>query len=178
VTTKGYTVIGIDSRDEPLELVRKFGKMGPDYTLNSLRDTDPAAVLPKGLRVDASILLTGNSKAIPYATKVLSMYGTFVAVGFCLDGFTFDSQAVSPPLLQCLSRANVPSKLQFKYITVIGSRMGGREHLEEVLDLVANSDIQIPMHYRNGLDELNQMVDDLRDPKSTGKFGIRFKAEA
>jgi len=160
---KGYKVVGIDARKEPIELAGQL-KYPPDLLLNAteIKAEDAlkkVAELDKekpfeGL--DAAILLADPQESVNYAVALTARHGLVVAVSQPQAGFTF--QFVD---------------LIFRDIRVVGSLLGPQKYLQETVDLCAEKGIESTLSTFR-LEEMDKVVEAAHSKTKKGKTVVTF----
>lgn len=145
----GFKTVGIDSRPEPVELARTYGKSAnyiafqsdtpKEKALEKIKALDPQK---EWVGLDAVVLATDAQASFSYATSLLRNHGTFVLVGQPEAGVTFQYH-----------------DLIFRDITVKGSLLGQQSDLQECIDLCTNQGIKVISSFHQ-LTELKWAVTD------------------
>jgi propanol-preferring alcohol dehydrogenase len=120
----------VDSRvEEAAEIVQQVGLADKKKYLGEM-----------GL--DAVIILPESQKAFDYGMNLLKNHGKLVLVSFPKKGFHLSSEDIV-----------------FRDISVVGSLIGSRKTLKEMLEFSAKHNIR-PVIKRYPLSKLNELVDD------------------
>lgn len=146
----GLEVIGIDNADEPLALARN---LNTGARIVDSRVEEAAEIVQQvGLAdkkkylgemgLDAVIILPESQKAFDYGMNLLKNHGKLVLVSFPKKGFHLSSEDIV-----------------FRDISVVGSLIGSRKTLKEMLEFSAKHNIR-PVIKRYPLSKLNELVDD------------------
>jgi len=160
---KGYKVVGVDARKEPVELAKSL-KYPPDLTIltteTSAEDALKAVAKLDSQKpfegLDAAILLADPQGSVDYAVKITARHGLVVAVSQPQEGFRF--QFVD---------------LIFRDIRVVGSLLGPQNSLQETVDLAAEKGIESTLlTYK--LEELDKLVKEANSDKKKGKTVVTF----
>ncbi|EJD48150.1 GroES-like protein [Auricularia subglabra TFB-10046 SS5] len=162
-TIMGYTVVGVDSREAPLELAKGL-KYPPALVVNSSNSAEDAvrslaALTPEKAfpGCDAVIVATDAVPAFEFAMRILAKHGTLVMVG--LPGTPVS--ITYPDII-------------FKDITVKGSLLSTQADFRRLLELVTRQRIDI--HTKTyTLDNVAQMEHDQGDVGMKGKLVIAFE---
>lgn len=162
-TVMGYTVVGIDAREAPLELAKGL-KYPPALVVNS---TSPAEDALRGISAlapekafpgcDAVIVATDAVPAFEFAMRILAKHGTLVMVGL-------------PGTPVAITYADII----FKDITVKGSLLSTQENFRKLVQLVTTQRIDIHTTTYT-LDNIAQMERDQGAVGMKGKFVIAFE---
>src|ERR1700685_3128563 len=129
---KGLTVVGIDSRKEPLELTKSL-KYTADLLIDSSKGKETALEEIKKLKknsifpgLDAVIIATGANEAFEFGADLLAKHGTLVVVG------------------------QPPKKIEFTFyqfifrdIKVVGSLLSDAKTCQEMVNMVAEKGIEV-----------------------------------
>ncbi|KAI5359010.1 Putative GroES-like superfamily, alcohol dehydrogenase-like, NAD(P)-binding domain superfamily [Septoria linicola] len=148
--TLGYRVTGVDAADGPLELARSLGTRA---TIIDARATTAEAVLqeigkqdqqtePANTGLDAVVILPETQHGFDFGVKLLKNHGTCVAVSKPEKGWhvsAFD--------------------LVFRDIKLIGSMLGTKTTLQEMVDFAAKHNIKA-VKKAYALADLNDVVAD------------------
>ena len=149
---KGIKVVGIDARDEGIELSTK---VGADLVLDARNDQKDVVKgvlkVTDGKGVTASIVLSEARSAPGLACAITMKHGRVV-------------QIAQPPEVVVPFR-----ELIFRDITVVGSLTGSQKQTQEMLDFVAENDIEVETNVYYGLDKVPQMFEDSHSGKMKGK---------
>jgi D-arabinose 1-dehydrogenase-like Zn-dependent alcohol dehydrogenase len=129
---KGLTVVGIDSRKEPLELTKSL-KYTADLLIDSSKGKETALEEIKKLKknsifpgLDAVVIATGANEAFEFGADLLAKHGTLVVVG------------------------QPPKKIEFTFyqfifrdIKVVGSLLSDAKTCQEMVNMVAEKGIEV-----------------------------------
>ena len=148
----GMKVIGIDARDEGLELSHEVGadrvfdaRKGKNEVVKQVKD------LTGGEGVEAAINLSEHETAAPLACAVTRMHGRMVQVA--------QPANVSVPFLELI----------FRDIRIVGSLICGPQQAQDMLNLVADKKIKVEVNVYHGLHEVPKMVELSHSGKMKGK---------
>lgn len=149
---KGLKVIGVDARNEGLELSRETGA---DVVLDARKAKEEVvkAVMDAtgGKGVAASIVLSDARPAAGLACAITMKHGKMVEIA-------------QPPEVVIPFR-----ELIFRDIKIVGSLTGSRQQTQEMLDFAAKHDIHVETNVYFGLDKVPQMIEDSHTGKQKGK---------
>lgn len=150
----GMRVIAVDIADDKLELARKHGA---EFTVNA-RNEDPGEAVQKYTDGGAhGVLVTAvHEAAFGQALDMARRAGTIVFNGL-------------PPGEFPASVFNIV----FKGLTIRGSLVGTRQDMAEALDFFARGLIK-PTVSECSLDEVNDVLDRMRNGKIDGRVAIRY----
>lgn len=161
--TMGLQVVAVDAREEPIKLAKSL-KFPPDLTLNS-KQLDAELALKEITKlkknnawpgIDATIVATDNIPAFTYAADITRKHGTMVVVGQPADPVPVSYH-----------------QLIFRNIRVIGSLLSNVPEAQEMLNIIADNNIEITVkEYK--LDQINTMVEDTHKEDMKGRFVITF----
>jgi D-arabinose 1-dehydrogenase-like Zn-dependent alcohol dehydrogenase len=129
---EGLTVVGIDSRKEPLELTKSL-KYTADLLIDSSQGKETALEEIKKLKknsifpgLDAVVIATGANEAFEFGADLLAKHGTLVVVG------------------------QPPKKIEFTFyqfifrdIKVVGSLLSDAKTCQEMVNMVAEKGIEV-----------------------------------
>lgn len=159
--TMGLQVVAIDAREEPIKLARSL-KFPPDLVLNSKQlDAETAVKEIQKLNkktawpaIDATIVATDNIPAFTYAASISRKHDLMVVVGQPSDPVPVTYH-----------------QLIFRNIRVIGSLLSNVEEAQEMLNIIAENDIEITVKEYD-LNQINTMVEDTHKENIRGRFVI------
>ncbi|KAK1623750.1 hypothetical protein BDP81DRAFT_331336 [Colletotrichum phormii] len=152
----GLRVIGIDARDEGLELTRASGadvvldaRRGKEDVLKEARDAANG-----GEGVDATLNLSDADSAAGLACAVTRMHGTVVQIA--------QPDEVKIPF----------QELVFRDVRVKGSLLCSREESVGLMEHVAKNGITLKTNVFHGLDKIHELVELVHTGKMSGKAVI------
>lgn len=149
---KGLKVVGVDARDEGLELSRK---VSADVVLDARNDQEEVvkAVLDAtdGKGVAASIVLSEARSAAGLACAITMKHGRI-------------TQIAQPSEIVILFR-----ELIFRDIKIVGSLTGSRKQTGEMLEFAAKNGINVETNVYYGLDKVPQMIEESHHGRMKGK---------
>ncbi|KZL81297.1 alcohol dehydrogenase protein [Colletotrichum incanum] len=150
--TLGLRVIGIDARDEGLELTRKNSA---DVVLDARREkkgvVEEVQKATGGLGADATLNLSDADGAAGLACAVTKMHGAMIQIAQPDD--------VKIPF----------HELVFRDIRVKGSLLCSKEESARLVKHVAEHGIQLETNVFHGLDKIHELVDLVHTGRMTGK---------
>ncbi len=133
----GVDVIAIDNVQKHLEAAEE---LGADSSINSAKNEDFSKELLHNGGVDKSLIFAPNSKAASQMVKGTKLGGTVIMGVFAgIDEFPFADEK-----------------------TVIGSVIGSREPMKEVLQIASKGRIKMPVEVCN-LETANETLKNLKD---------------
>lgn len=148
----GLRVIGIEARDEGLELSRKYGadivvdsRKGKTQVLKEVH----AATAGKG--ANATISLSDHKAAPGIACAVTAMHGTIVQIAL--------PDVVEIPF----------SELIFRDIRVVGSNASGSAETGSMLETIAKHGVMVNMVKFQGLGQIDELITLVHSGKMSGK---------
>lgn len=154
----------LDTREPPLELVRGL-RLGPDAAVNikdaKASDKDAVAKLAKdvGGAPDAIIVATDAIPAFELALELVKKHGLMMVVG----------QPADPIPVSYLH-------VIFKGVTVKGSLLANPGTCKEMVDLVAEKNIEVRTKAYS-LDTIDDLISDYHKDSPAGKLVVRIKDE-
>ena len=146
----GLRTIGVDAADGPLKLAKSLGTKATIIDARSTSADDVAQTLGKednkseraDMGVDAVIMLPESQAGFDYGTKLLRNHGICVVVSFPENGFQVSAR-----------------DLVFRDIQVVGTMLGTRSSLQEMVAFAAKHNIKaVTKTY--SLERLNDLVDE------------------
>ncbi|EIM85373.1 GroES-like protein [Stereum hirsutum FP-91666 SS1] len=159
----GYVVVGVDARDEPIELAKSL-KLAPHLCLDAREGVESATKAIAALNpekpfpgLDACIVATDWIPSFQYGLDILTRHGTLIVVGQPAEKIPFHF-----------------SDLIFKDITVKGSLLASPENCKALIEHVALHPVEIKVKTYK-LDDVTEMVHDLHQPGMKGKFVVEFE---
>ena len=170
---QGLTVVGIDSRKEPISLSRSL-KYTADLLIDSSHGVQAAVEeinkLPKSslfTGLDAVIIATGANEAFEFGADLLRKHGTLIVVGQPPEKIAFS-------FFQFI----------FRDITVKGSLLSDAATCQEMVNMVAVKGIEVKTKVCGflessdvqsfKLEQINDMVEEYHKPQMKGKFVVTF----
>ncbi|KAF4781985.1 alcohol dehydrogenase GroES-like domain-containing protein [Colletotrichum scovillei] len=152
----GLRVIGIDARDEGLELTRTSGA---DVVLDARKEKEDVVREAKdaangGQGVDATLNLSDADSAAALACAVTKMHGTVVQIA--------QPDEVKIPF----------QELVFRDVRVKGSLLCSREESAGLMEHVAKNGIKLKTNVFHGLDKIHELVELVHTGKMSGKAVI------
>ncbi|KAF1953842.1 NAD(P)-binding protein [Byssothecium circinans] len=156
----GLNVVGINARDEDLELTKKGGAdVFVDARIGHNKVVDEAKNVTNGEGVAATINVSDASKAIATACAITAMHGTAIQIA--------QPNEVVIPFQKLISRD----------IRVKGSLICSAEEARAVLDVVAEHGISVETNPFKGLKEIGKLIDLAESGKMKGKGVIVMDEE-
>ncbi|KAJ0313297.1 hypothetical protein COL516b_000229 [Colletotrichum fioriniae] len=154
--TLGLRVIGIDARDEGLELTRTSGA---DVVLDARRDKEDVVKEARdaangGEGADATLNLSDADSAAALACAVTKMHGTVVQIA--------QPDEVKIPF----------QELVFRDVRVKGSLLCSREESIGLVEHVAKNGINLKTNVFHGLDRIHELTELVHTGKMSGKAVI------
>ena len=148
----GLQVIGIDARDEGIELAKASGaNVVVDARKGKEKVVAEVQKVTNGMGADATVNVSDNSESAALACAVTKMHGTMVQLA--------QPDFVSIPF----------AELIFRDIRVKGSLISSRTEAQRMLDLVAKHDISVKTNPFFGLKEIPKLVELAHSGKMAGK---------
>lgn len=157
---KGLKVIGIDARDEGLELSKA---MGADVVLDARKDKDEVVrqvqdltreANPGNPGVDATVVLSDAESAAALGCAITKLHGTMVQVAQ-------PSEVVIPFM-----------ELVFRDIRVKGSVLSSPEESNAMVSFIAEHGVKVETNVLEGLDKIDDLLTMVRSGKIRGKAVI------
>ncbi|ROV88896.1 hypothetical protein VSDG_08909 [Cytospora chrysosperma] len=157
---KGLKVIGIDARDEGLELSKA---MGADVVLDARKDKDEVVrqvqdltreANPGNPGVDATVVLSDAESAAALGCAITKLHGTMVQVAQ-------PSEVVIPFM-----------ELVFRDIRVKGSVLSSPEESNAMVSFIAEHGVKVETNVFEGLDKIDDLLTMVRSGKIRGKAVI------
>ena len=149
---KGINIIGIDARDEGIELSKK---VGCEHVLDARKGKDEVVkgvqALTDGLGVEAAVNTSEHETAAGLSCAITRMHGLMVQVA--------QPDNVVIPF----------TELIFRDIKVVGTLISGQEQAQDMLNLVAEHGIRVEKNVFHGLNEVPKMVELSHSGKMKGK---------
>jgi D-arabinose 1-dehydrogenase-like Zn-dependent alcohol dehydrogenase len=143
-------VVGVDAADGPLEIAKSLGTKASiidarstpaDEVVQKIGEEDRISDRPN-MGVDAAIILPESQAGFDYGVNLLRNHGVCVVVSFPENGFNVSAR-----------------DLVFRDISVIGTMLGSRNTLQEMVAFAAKHDIKaVTKTYSLG--KLNDLVDE------------------
>ncbi|MEW6208949.1 MAG: alcohol dehydrogenase catalytic domain-containing protein [Acidobacteriota bacterium] len=147
----GAEVIAVDVSDEKLELARSLGAR---KTINAA--TSDAAKELRSMGLAHVVVVTIGSKAA-YTSAFYSVRaaGSLVVVGFPSEDISFPA-------------------IMMREMKILSAATGTRWDVAEVLEMAASGKIRCRVETRQ-LDEINQILDEMRQGRISGRVVLTFK---
>lgn len=163
-------VIGIDARDEGLQLAKESGadvlidaRESSDSVISKVLEATGGSRASSGSPVggaDGTLNLSDANSAAGTACFVTKMHGTMV-------------QIAQPP------QVSIPfAELVFRDVKVVGSLIANREQTAEMLKLVADNEMKVRTNPFDGLDQMEKLVELAHSGKMSGKAVVLIDKEA
>lgn len=148
----GLQVVGVDARDEGLELSKKYGA---DVVADARKGKDGVVkevhAVTNGEGVDATINLSDHKDAAAIACAVTKMHGTMV-------------QIAQPDNIE------IPfPEIIFRDIRIIGSLISSAEESKGMLDCIAEHGVTVTTQPFDGLDKIGELTELVHGGKLKGK---------
>lgn len=151
----GLKVVGLDVSDKTLEQVKAAGA---DVTLNTLSNknyVEDLKILTRG-GAHAAAVYTGSNIAYAHAHEVLRLNGLLMLIGIPSEPLKVDVMDM------CQGKYRVQAEC-----TSIPQRMG------KAIDFTIKHGI-VPQVTLHKLDEINDMIDNMRSGSATGRMAVVF----
>jgi D-arabinose 1-dehydrogenase-like Zn-dependent alcohol dehydrogenase len=152
---RGLKVVGIDAREEGLELSRKYGadlvvdaRKGKGEVVKAVQE------VTGGKGADATVCLSDADSAAGLACAVTKMHGTMVQVA--------QPDEVSIPFAEFI----------FRDIRVRGSLLCSAGESKEMLEKIAESGVTVKTNVFHGLEKIEELVEMVHGGKISGKAVI------
>lgn len=150
----GVKVIGIDARDEGLDLTRKAGAHTTlDARMGQAKLVEEVNKYVKG-GVTRSIMVSDHPTAAPNACAITRRHGTVVVVAL-------PENFVVPT-----------TEIVMRDIRIRGSHIGSAEEMQEMVDFVVDKGIKVETKVFDGLDSLPQVIETYQNAKVAGKLVV------
>lgn len=148
----GLQVVGIDARDEGLDLAKSSGAhVVVDARLGMERVVEEVKKVTNGSGVDSAITISDTANAAALGCAITKMHGTMI-------------QIAQPP------EVSIPfAELIFRDIRVHGSLISSRNEAQRMLDFVAEHNITVKTNPFFGLEEIPHLIDMAHSGKMAGK---------
>jgi propanol-preferring alcohol dehydrogenase len=151
----GLHVIGIDARDEGLNLSKE---MGSDIVIDARKGKEEAVkevhAITGGLGADASICLSDHKDAASIACSVTKMHGTMIAIA--------QPEKIIIPF----------QEIVFRDIRIHGSLLCSAEESKKMVECIAEHGVKVRTNIFHGLDKIEQLVNLVQSGKLEGKAVI------
>lgn len=147
----GGRVIAVDVADEKLELARS---LGAEKTINATT-TDPAKELRSMGGAHVAVVTIGSKAAYNSAFSSIRSAGSLVVVGFPSEDISFPA-------------------IMMREMKIFSAATGTRQDVAEVLEMAAGGKIRCQVETRQ-LDEINEILEDMRRGRITGRVVLSFK---
>jgi propanol-preferring alcohol dehydrogenase len=174
----GLNVVGVDARDEGLELTRKGGAQAVvDARLGHGKVVEEVHKVTNGEGVTATLNVSDADKAMATACAITKMHGTVVQIAQVYSFSLCDRWCV---LLTTLQPPNVSipfAELVFRDIRVRGSLICSPDEAREMLQVVAEHGISVETNSFKGLSEIEKLVELAESGKMKGKGVIIIDPE-
>lgn len=146
----GLKVIGVDARDEGLELTKHYGA---DVVVDARKGKEQVVkevqAVTGGLGADSTVTLSDHKDAAAIACASTKMHGTMV-------------QIAQP------DKVTIPfAELIFRDIRIIGSLIASAEESKGMLDVIAKHGVTVTTEKFYGLDSIHDLVE-------LGEFSCRY----
>jgi propanol-preferring alcohol dehydrogenase len=149
---RGLKVIGIDARDEGLELSKKYGAdVVVDVRKGDEKVVEEVQAVTGGAGADVTITLSDARTAAATGCAVTRMHGTMIQVA--------QPDEVSVPFRE----------LVFRDVRIKGSLMSSPGEAEKMLDVVAKEKITVTSKTFNGLEKIPELIELAHSGKIMGK---------
>ncbi|KAL9112146.1 MAG: hypothetical protein Q9227_003523 [Pyrenula ochraceoflavens] len=158
---KGLRVIGIDARDEGIELSKKFGA---DIVIDARSGQDSVvqevAKVTNDRRAEATVNVSDHADAAGLACAVTRLHGTMVQIA--------QPEKVCIPFNQFV----------FRDVRVKGSLVSSKAEAADMLNTVAELGIEVNSNIFHGLHQIPKLVELAHSGKMAGKGMIVVDEEA
>lgn len=148
----GMNVVGVDARDEGLELTKQYGA---DVTIDARKGNEEVVkqvqAVTGGEGVKCTLNVSDNDKAVALACAMTRLHGDVVQIA--------QPENVTIPFRE----------LVFRDIHVRGSLISSTNEGKDMLDLVAQHGIEVKTNVFKGLKEVEKMVELAESGKMGGK---------
>jgi propanol-preferring alcohol dehydrogenase len=151
----GMELIAVDIADQKLEFARS---LGADFTMNAA-SSDVVSELKRRGGVNLAVVTSASKAAYDSAFYSLRPGGTLVVVGLPAEPLSFPALAI------------VAAEAK-----IIGSAVGTRQDLKEVLELAASGKLRCQIE-SYGLEHINEIFDIMRAAKLTGRAVLSLARE-
>jgi propanol-preferring alcohol dehydrogenase len=148
--TFGAFVIAVDIDDSKLDFARG---LGADVTINGARE-DPVKQIRKMGGAQAAVVTSGAKAAYDNAFYAVRPGGALMVVGMPAEDLTFPA-------------------IMMREIRIQSSATGTRDDLRELLDLADAGKVKCRVETRR-LEEVNQVLDEMRAGKITGRVVLKM----
>ncbi|KAL8842216.1 MAG: hypothetical protein Q9170_000622 [Blastenia crenularia] len=148
----GLQIVGIDARDEGLELASSLGAHAVvDARIGKEMVVEEVKKVTNGLGVDSTLVISDASDAAALGCAITKMHGLMI-------------QIAQPP------EVSIPfAELIFRDIRVHGSLIGPRYEAQRMLEFVAEHNITVKTNPFFGLEEIPHLVELAHSGKMAGK---------
>lgn len=148
----GLKVIGVDIREEGLELSKKYGAdVVIDARKGKVDVVKEVHGVTAGQGADATVSLSDHKDAPGIACAVTKMHGTMVQIAL-------------PDIVE------IPfAELIFRDIRIVGSVASGREETKSMLETIAKHGVMVNMVPFQGLDKIDELIKLVHSRKLSGK---------
>ncbi|KAK4615655.1 Alcohol dehydrogenase [Fulvia fulva] len=148
----GYKIVGVDARDEGLELTKHYGA---DIVVDARKGKDEVVKevhkVTNGMGVDSTVTLSDHKDAAAIGCAITKMHGTMV-------------QIAQPDNIE------IPfPEIIFRDIRIIGSLISSADESKSMLEIIANHGITVTTHPFEGLDKIGELVELVHTGKLKGK---------
>ncbi len=147
----GAEVIAIDVADEKLELARS---LGAEKTVNAAT-ADPAKELRSMGGAHVAVVTIGSKAAYNSAFFSIRAAGSLVVVGFPSEDISFPA-------------------IMMREMKILSAATGTRQDVADVLEMAASGKIRCRVETRQ-LDEINEILEDMRRGRISGRVVLAFK---
>ncbi|KAF2212525.1 hypothetical protein CERZMDRAFT_40671 [Cercospora zeae-maydis SCOH1-5] len=148
----GLKVIGVDARDEGLELTKQYGA---DVVVDARKGKDAVVkevqAVTEGQGADASVTLSDHKDAAAIACASTKMHGTMVQIA--------QPDTIEIPFPEVI----------FRDIRIIGSLISSAEESRGMLDVIAKHGVTVTTEKFYGLDSIFDLVKMVQGGKLKGK---------
>jgi propanol-preferring alcohol dehydrogenase len=177
----GVNVVGVDARDQGLELSKKAGAhVVVDARLGHEKVVDEVHRVTNGEGVTATLNVSDADKAMATACAITKMHGTVVQIAQVRSLFFVALGADVDMPLTILQPPNVTipfAELIFRDIRVRGSLICSAEEAREMLQIVAAHNVSVETNIFKGLGEIEKLVELAESGKMKGKGVIEMDSE-
>lgn len=148
----GLRVIGVDARDEGLELSKEYGA---DVVLDAREGKDEVVEAVRGVTggqgADATVCLSDHETAAGLACAVTKMHGRMVQIA--------QPDNVSIPFVEII----------FRDIRIVGSLICSQEESKDMLNAIAKHGVTVKTNPFHGLDKIGELVEMVHGGNIQGK---------
>lgn len=148
----GLKVVGVDARDEGLELTRHYGAdVVVDARKGKKSVVEEVQAVTGGQGVDSAVCLSDHKDAAGIACAATKMHGIMV-------------QIAQPDVIE------IPfPEIIFRDIRIVGSLISSADESKEMLEVIAKHGVTVSTVPFQGLDKIEELVEKVHSGKLKGK---------